>query len=269
MASIVVYDSGVGGLTVYQEIVQRCTDNDIVFVSDNDAFPYGTKTEKELVERVVAVVERISHQYSPDVLVIACNSASTVVLPVLRDRFDFDVVGVVPAIKPAAHVSNTKRICLLATPGTVARRYTDELISGFASDCDVIKIGSTELVQLAEQKLRGKALDISQISAIIKPVIDDVCIDVIVLACTHFPLLNKEIERVLNINHREVILIDSGAAIAQRVSFLLEKYITTDITPGQRPAGMRIAVFTKELEDEALISNLDTYCFTEIHRLVV
>lgn len=269
MALIVVYDSGVGGLTVYQEIEKLCSDHGIVFVSDNEAFPYGIKAEDELIDRVIAVVERISQNYSPDVLVVACNSASTVALPILRSRFDFDVVGVVPAIKPAAAISITKRICLLATPGTVARSYTDELILDFASDCDVIKIGSTALVQLAERKLSGKPLDLFELSAIIKPVIDDISIDVLILACTHFPLLNKEIEHVLKLNNREVTLIDSGAAIAQRVLFLLEKHAHKTLEFEYIKPVMRIAVFTKVIHQDVLLSNIEAYCFSNIHHLAV
>lgn len=263
MATIVVYDSGVGGLTIYQEIVNRCTNNDIIFVSDNDAFPYGTKAEFELVDRVHSVVKAIARQYAPDVLVVACNTASTVALPVIRESVDFDVVGVVPAIKPAAQSSANKRFALLATPGTISRQYTHDLISRFASECDVVSVGSSELVQLAEDKLQGKAVDLSKINAILMPIIVDKKIDVLVLACTHFPLLNNEIESILKANFRKVKLLDSGLAIAQRVEFLLNQKSELSEHSG------RIAAFTKAIDQQQCLNNLSAYQFSECHNLIV
>ena len=142
MASIVIYDSGVGGLSIFQEIIERSPGHHFVFVSDNQAFPYGTKTEAELKHRVLAVSSEIAKRYKPDILVVACNTASTVVLPLLREKFEFHVVGVVPAIKPAAQITATKVIGVLATPATVERDYTKKLMKDFADDCNVVAIGS-------------------------------------------------------------------------------------------------------------------------------
>ena len=155
MSRIVIFDSGVGGLSIYQEVVKKCPNHDYVFVSDNLAFPYGTKPEAELIERVVSVVKVVEEQYKPDLLVVACNTASTIALPSLRSRFNFPIVGVVPAIKPAAKLTKSKVIGLLATPGTIARSYTQSLIDDFAQDCTVVKVGSSKLVGMAEQKICG------------------------------------------------------------------------------------------------------------------
>lgn len=266
MASIVVYDSGVGGLTVYQEIVKHCPGHTIIFVSDNDAFPYGTKTEEALISRVLKVTRRIKAVFSPDVLVVACNTASTVVLPFLRERFSFDVVGVVPAIKPAAQISRTGHICLLATPGTITRFYTDDLIKRFASNCVVHKIGSSDLVELAESKLLGNTPDLNVLKPIIKPIVDDSLIDVLVLACTHFPLLSKEITEQLEINHRQVTLIDSAKAVALRVSALVEDGCATDRV---LPSTARLAVFTKKVSHLSLLENLKGIGFTDVNYLDV
>lgn len=222
---IIVFDSGVGGLSVLSEIQQKLPDADYIYVSDNAAFPYGTKPESVLLSRVDAVLNAVVGKFGADMIVIACNTASTLTLPHIRKQFGIPVVGVVPAIKPAAKLSSTKVIGLLATPATVSRPYTQQLIQEFASDCEVILIGSTELVQIAEQKIRGETLD----GNAIKHILDlfnhhkhHEKMDVIVLACTHFPLLKAEIQTALHETNKQTIrLIDSGEAIARRVCSLL------------------------------------------------
>lgn len=271
MASIVIYDSGVGGLTVYQEIVKQCSNHQLIFVSDNDAFPYGTKSEEDLITRVLKVVAGIAEKYAPDVLVVACNTASTVVLPILRERFDFSVVGVVPAIKPAAQLSSTKHICLLATPATIVRPYTNKLINEFASDCEVLKIGSTDLVNLAEAKLLGQALDLRLLNTIIDPVTKDTSIDVLILACTHFPILKNEIAEQFVLNNRQVTLIDSGLAIAQRVVALIARdndknASLVSVADNNR---QRLSVFTKEISNNVFLQNLKDLGFSDLSYLDV
>jgi len=261
MSSIVIYDSGVGGLSVYQAIAEKCPQHDYVFVSDNAAFPYGTKSEPELIARVTQVVERIAEHYAPEILVIACNTASTVVLPILREKFAFDIVGVVPAIKPAAKVSKSGYIGLLATPATIQRDYTDRLISEFASDCKVVRVGSTELVEMAEQKLRGQAPDLSIMSAVLAPFLKYEKLDCLILACTHFPLLSKEIESFFEENSVPLKLLDSSAGIANRVDQL-----STCIDGS---VSIAIAAFTETLNEPGLFACLAELGFTDIEMLVV
>lgn len=215
---ILVFDSGVGGLSVLKEISRHSPNAELVFASDNAAFPYGTLSEEHLMERVIKVVGRLIEKTNPSIAVIACNSASTLVLEELRHRFDIPFVGVVPAIKPAAKQSKSKVIGLLATPGTIERSYTDALIADFASDCTLVRVGSSELVQMAEQKLRGIAPDKAMLKEIVAPFSEQQDLDVIVLACTHFPLLIEELEPLLP---AKVHWIDSGEAIARRVESLL------------------------------------------------
>ena len=261
MSRIVVFDSGVGGLSVYQEIVKKCPNHDYFFVSDNQAFPYGTKAEQELIERVLRVVQTIEQQYQPDLLVVACNTASTVALPFLRDSFNFTIVGVVPAIKPAAIKSQSNTIGLLATPGTIARSYTQNLINEFASQCNVIKVGSSTLVEIAEQKLYGHAIEVDEIEQQLTPFFDAIELDVLVLACTHFPLLNKEIEFFFNLNNHPVSLIDSGFAIANRVAELCPEPISK-----QRQT-KKVAVFTGIAASEELMIFLKKLGFNKLEQI--
>ena len=153
---VAVYDSGVGGLSILQALMQSLPDLEYLFVSDNAAYPYGTKAEDEVLARANVVVRELIDRYSPEALVIACNTASTVCLPSLRSRFDIPIIGVVPAIKPAAQESSSKTIGLLATPATIKRAYTQGLIDEFAENCEVIRVGSSRLVDIAEMKLRGQ-----------------------------------------------------------------------------------------------------------------
>lgn len=241
---ILVFDSGVGGLSVAREIQQRLPLNALVYASDNAFFPYGTKGETELIARVDVVIGELLLRYPADILVIACNTASTLTLPYLRSKLSVPIVGVVPAIKPAALMSKTGVIGLLATPATVARPYTHELIREYAANCRVISLGSSELVQIAEQKLRGEVIDANAIGRIAQELMraDQAGqMDVLVLACTHFPLLKDELMQHLP---AQLKLIDSGAAIARRVEFLLAD-------APEPPAGYlpeHLAVFTKVTE---------------------
>ncbi|MGF1693388.1 glutamate racemase [Photobacterium kagoshimensis] len=216
MKSVLIFDSGVGGLSVYQEIRAQLPNEHYIYAFDNAAFPYGELEESVLIARTLEIVSRLVRKHSVDLVVIACNTASTIVLPTLRTQLDIPVVGVVPAIKPAAALSEKKVIGLLATPATVKRRYTQELIAEFAKDCQVLMIGSTRLVEIAEQKLRGEAVSVAEIQEILLPWLDRV--DGIVLGCTHFPLIKDEIQQVFS---TPVQIIDSGKAIANRVKALL------------------------------------------------
>src|SRR5690606_39454843 len=166
---ILVFDSGVGGLSILREIQERLPACEFIYASDNAAFPYGTKPEDELVERVDHVLHQLLKTYAADIVVVACNTASTLALPHIRSHFNQPIVGVVPAIKPAAARSRTKVIGLLATPATIARAYTQELIREHASDCMVVSVGSSELVHMAEQKLRGQVISLTEMTKILAP----------------------------------------------------------------------------------------------------
>lgn len=220
--TVLVFDSGVGGLSVCQSILSHCSGVRIVYVADNASFPYGTKSEDFLRRRITTVLSGQCEQYQPDMLVIACNTASTLVLSDLREILSIPVVGVVPAIKPAAETTQTGVIGLLATSATVQRRYTDQLVADFAAHCDVIRVGSSRLVEIAELHLRGDEVSETELTGILA---DFFCqtlprpVDKIVLGCTHFPLLKTQLERCVPY---AVEWIDSGSAIANRIKGLFD-----------------------------------------------
>ncbi|MBO1021762.1 glutamate racemase [Methylobacterium sp. SD274] len=234
--TILVFDSGLGGLTVLEQVRRARPDARYVYAADDAAFPYGRLSETILVARVTTVMERLIARHAPDLIVIACNTASTLVLPALRAGFSTPFVGVVPPIKPAAEATRSRRITLLATPGTVARPYTHDLIETYAGDCVVTLVGSPNLAAYAEAELAGHPVDDALLAAEIAPCFvegeDGRRTDVVCLACTHYPLLLARFQRLAP---WEVSWIDPAPAIARRVTQLLgpsRRKPLDDIPPG-------------------------------------
>jgi glutamate racemase len=218
--TILLFDSGLGGLTVYREVAAARPHVDFLYVADDAGFPYGDLQEPALVSRVITLMGELIETHRPDLVVVACNTASTIVLPDLRKKFSLPFVGTVPAIKPACAASVTKRVSVLGTEATVAREYTRALIRDYASDCKVTLVGSKKLAAYAEDDLAGAKIDDAAIREEIAPafVDDGNRTDTIVLACTHYPLL---IERLQKLAPWPVNFIDPAPAIARRVTELL------------------------------------------------
>lgn len=217
-----VFNSGMGGLTIARALREAAPALAIDYAADTGFFPYGDKSDDELRARLPLVARALFERVRPDVFVIACNTASTLAIEDVRAALPCPVIGTVPAIKPAAAISKTGVIGLLATPGTIRRAYTDELIRTFASDIQVIKQGSTDLVRLAEASARGETPDPAAFRAVQAPIFEAEGggkIDIIVLACTHFPLVRKEL---IESAPRQVTYIDSGEAIARQTLRKLE-----------------------------------------------
>ena len=222
---VLVFDSGVGGLSVFDAIAASGAALDLDYVADNAWLPYGLKSDGELQARVPSLLLRLVEQWAPDIVVVACNTASTIALEQVRAALSVPVVGVVPPIKPAAALTRTGTIGLLATPATVMRAYTNDLIAKFALDKRVVRFGSAALVHAAEQKLSGVDATGPVITEAVAEAVEGLFgapggadIDVVALACTHFPLLALELAATAP---RPCIWLDSGEAIARRVAHLL------------------------------------------------
>lgn len=233
-----VFDSGVGGLSVVGAMAAAGLAGRCDFFADSAWLPYGEKPAEALCERVPRLIAAAVEQWTPDVVVVACNTASTVALDAVRAAVAVPVVVVVPPIKPAAEQTRTGVIGLLATPATVSRPFTDRLIRDFASHCTVVKVGTAQLVVAAEAKLRGEVMDPGAIADAIERLFatpHGERLDAVALSCTHFPLLLPELRAAAP---REVAWIDSGPAIARRVS------VVTGIALGSGVLRMGRVAFT-------------------------
>jgi glutamate racemase len=259
-APILFFDSGVGGLSVLAPTRALLPNAPFVYAADSAAFPYGTRSDDELAARVPALLGRLVERTGARLAVIACNTASTIALDHVRSALDIPVVGTVPAIKPAAEASRSRVIGVLGTAATVRQRYVDDLAARFAADCTVLRHGSAELVALAEAKLRGEPLRADAVADALQPLRYQhgaERMDVLVLACTHFPLLAAEIAAVLP----GVALVDGGAGIARRIAFL------TDGQPWPDTPGEGRAIFTGPAPSPSLVAALRGFGLTRVDRL--
>lgn len=243
---VLVFDSGLGGLSVVNAIVNAGLGVDLYHLADTAFFPYGDKDDEALKTRVPAVIRAGCEAVSADLVIVACNTASTLALDIVRAQVAIPVVGVVPAIKPAATLTRTGTIGLLATPKTVTRSYTDQLIAAFSDGKRVLRHGALGLAGAAEAKLAGETPDQGIFKAAISGIFDQeggAAVDVVVLACTHYPLVQAELEALAP---RPVIWVDSGAAIARRTAHLLQNQmdqaapaLRTGLTTGGTDAATR------------------------------
>lgn len=255
--TVLVFDSGAGALSIGLEIKALRPDLNMVLAMDQEQFPYGERSVDQLDSRICEQLEQLCQQWQPSLVVLACNSASTTVLPTLRANLSVPVVGVVPAIKPAAKLSTTRAIGLLATPGTVQRPYTWQLIDDFAGDCEVLSLGTAELATAIEKALREG----SEPTALLQELINEfeaaeadckVKLDTVVLACTHFPLMKAAFQSL----KPEWTWIDSGKAIARRVDQLL---------PTRRPGSGQLQAYILGDKDPNLEKGLAPYGIDSVH----
>jgi len=241
---ILVFDSGIGGLTVLREARVLMPDRRFVYIADDAGFPYGGWAEEALKERIVTLFGEFLTRHDPEIAIIACNTASTLVLEDLRRAYPgTPFVGTVPAIKPAAERTRSGLVSVLATPGTVRRAYTRDLIQSFAAQCHVRLVGSENLARMAEAHIRGEAVDDDAVRAEIEPCFIETergRTDIVVLACTHYPFMANVFRRLAP---WPVDWLDPAEAIARRARSLLA---SSDAQPEH---GDDIAIFTSGQAD--------------------
>lgn len=223
-APILLFDSGVGGLSVLAELRKILPAAPVIYASDQAGLPYGAKTEVQIATRVAGLLGRMSERYRPRLVCIACNTASTIALGMVREVLEVPIVGTVPAIKPAAAITRSGVIGLLGTAATVRQAYVDSLERDFAEGKTLLRHAAPELVDIAEAKLRGDTVDRAAVAFAVAGLRDQPggsAIDTVVLACTHFPLLSEELSAAFG---EQVRLIDGAQGIARRIA---------DLTKGQ------------------------------------
>ena len=236
-APIIIFDSGVGGLTILAETRKLLPDAPVIYAADFAGLPYGTKSEAEVAARVCGLLGRMAERYQPRLICIACNTASTIALGMVRDVLAIPIVGTVPAIKPAALATRTGTIGLLGTGATVRQPYVDRLEAEFAQGKSLIRHAADALVPLAEAKMRGEMLAHGAVAKAVAGLRDHPqaqALDTLVLACTHFPLLAEELREVFG---QDIQLVDGAQGIARRIASL---------TQGQD--------FAREQEDFAVVT---------------
>ncbi|WP_461455965.1 glutamate racemase [Parasphingorhabdus sp.] len=217
---LLFFDTGIGGLSVLRETKKLLPKAPIIYAADYAGMPYGMKSEDELSTRIPLLLGRLVERYKPQLVTIACNTASTIALDVVRSVLDIPVVGTVPAIKPASQMTKTGVIGLLGTRATIRQPYVDRLASEFAADKKLIRFGASDLVHAAEAKLRGEVPDSTLIEAAVAGLTeqqDGEKIDTVILACTHFPLVQTELQKSFV---RDIQFIDGSQGIARRIAYL-------------------------------------------------
>ena len=259
---LLLIDSGVGGLSVAGAVQAQLPQAPIVYVADNAGYPYGTKPAAVIEARVPALLGRLAERFDPALIVIACNTASTIALDAVRSALDLPIVGTVPAIKPAAAASKSRTIGVLGTDATVRQPYVDRLAADFAADCTMIRHGSAELVELAEAKLRGEPAAPGAYRAVLAGLLGQPggeAVDTVVLACTHFPLVEAELAAA---SPRTLRFVDGKEGIARRVAFLTRGRNWSDGEP------RRLALFTgRDADVEAYRPGFARYGFRDVATL--
>ncbi len=244
---ILLFDSGVGGLSVLAEVRKLLPEAPIIYAADNAGLPYGGKTEAEIAARVCGLLGRMAERYHPRLICIACNTASTIALAMVRDVLAVPIVGTVPAIKPAALMTKTGVIGLLGTKATIRQAYVDRLEAEFASDKRLLRFAAPELVMAAEAKLRGQAVDPAVIENAVQGLRSQSggdAIDTVVLACTHFPLLLEELTYAFG---ADVSFVDGAQGIARRIAYLTRGQVFRRVRPD-------FALCTRDEEDFAALA---------------
>ncbi|MDF1635014.1 glutamate racemase [Mycoplana sp. MJR14] len=247
---VLVFDSGIGGLTVLREARVMMPERHFTYVADDAGFPYGSWEEGALKARIVALFDRLLAEHDPEVCIIACNTAFTLVGADLRATFpQMRFVGTVPAIKPAAERTRSGLVSVLATPGTVKRAYTRDLIQSFASQCHVRLVGSENLARMAEAYIRGESLSDDDVRAEIAQCFleqDGRKTDIVVLACTHYPFMANLFRRLAP---WPVDWLDPAEAIARQARRLVPALDGTALDGFA--AGEDIAILTSGKPDFA------------------
>ena len=261
---ILVFDSGVGGLSVLGEVRRLLPDAPVIYAADNAGLPYGTKTEAQIAARVAGLLGRMTERFRPRLVCIACNTASTIALGIVREVLEVPIVGTVPAIKPAAALTQTGVIGLLGTEATIRQGYVDRLEQEFAADKRLLRFGAPELVSAAEALLRGEAVDpavYARAAAGLREQPGGADIDTVVLACTHFPLVVDKLSKAFAEaapNSPPVRFVDGAQGIARRIAFLTQGQQFRHVQPD-------LALFTREGSDvQALAPALANYGLTRM-----
>ena len=221
-APIGIFDSGIGGLSIAQEIARHLPNERIVYFADTAHVPYGPRPDHEIRTLTAQAIEWLYRQ-GCKVVVVACNTASAFSLDYLRAHYGdaLPIIGLVPALKPAVLNTKTKTVAVLATPATFRGKLIQDVMVRFAAPAqvNVINITCLDLVPYVEQGLQMSQACLATLENILSPAISQNA-DYLVLGCTHYPFLKEAIQYVFG---QKMTLIDSGLAVARQTARILIK----------------------------------------------
>ena len=255
---ILLFDSGVGGLSILSEMRALLPDAPVIYAADFAGLPYGSKSEPEIAARVCGLLGRMSERFAPRLVCIACNTASTIALGMVRDVLEVPIVGTVPAIKPAARLTKTGTFGVLGTEATIRQKYVDDLEREHAEGKTMLRYAAPGLVTLAEARMRGEPVSVDDVAKAAMGLVLQAggeSVDTVVLACTHFPLLREELQAAFG---KDVTLVDGSQGIARRIASL------TQDQQCARAAPDRMVVTGKGMLPEALCGRLADYGFESV-----
>lgn len=212
-----LFDSGLGGLSIWKDIVTLLPGESTIYLADSQNAPYGERSPAEIVRLSVKNTELLL-SLGAKIIVVACNTATTNAIAHLRKQYKVPFIGIEPATKPAAIATNTKKIGILATKGTLASELFLNTSATFRGDVEIIETIGTGLVQLIEGGNLEDARPLLQ--KYLSPMLEK-GVDNIVLGCTHYPFLTEIIREIVPTH---VAIIDSGAAVARQTKNVLEQH---------------------------------------------
>ena len=216
-----VFDSGMGGLSVWKELRDTLKNESLLFFGDGLRCPYGSRSEEEILRFTVEAVERLIAE-GCKLIVIACNTATAVAIDYLRENYpDIPFVGLEPAVKPAALTTKTGVVAVLATERSLKGKLFMHTSAKYEQSVKIIKAVGEGFVEIVESGEENTDRAEQIVRAVVEPLIAAGA-DKIVLGCTHYPFLRKTIERV--VGERNVEVLDSGRAVCRRVEQLLDQY---------------------------------------------
>lgn len=219
LSPIGIFDSGVGGLSVVNNIVNLLPFENLVYVADSKYAPYGSRSKEEIFDRSCVIINYLIQSYNIKAIVVACNTATAACINELRVLFSIPIIGMEPAIKPANRLSKNKRIGILATSGTLKSSKFIALLSHYEGNSEFFSQPCHGLVEEIEKGL----IDTSKTRAIINKNLSALKrkkIDVIILGCTHFVFIRHLIKEFFN---EDIPIIDTGLAVAKRLLSQLEE----------------------------------------------
>lgn len=218
-----VFDSGLGGLTIWRELYGELPSESLIYYGDGLNCPYGSKSAEEILKLTDAALEWMRER-GVKLAAIACNTATTAAIDYLRGKYDFPIVGVEPAVKPAAASTKSGVVAILATENSLQGELYNRTAGVYGAGVTLIPVSANQFVDLVERDMEESAEAFEAVRDVVEPLIERGA-DRLVLGCTHYPFLRRAMEKV--IGTRDVEIIDSAPAIVRRVSHLLGQHAIT------------------------------------------